>query len=151
MVVGLAPAGQARRAFLYYLERERPRPYQPFLHYNSWYDIAWSPFALNETNCLEAVRLFGERFIQVGKRAQGLIEMMQARPARNLTAPLAPADFATMTQGGRYLATDSFTREQVAEVLAGFSRSVKRVFIRNTLRFFVRHPLVLVRLRGTRW
>ena len=46
-----------RRAFLDYLERERAHPYRPFLHYNSWYDIAWNPFALNETNCLEAIRL----------------------------------------------------------------------------------------------
>lgn len=63
-VVGVSPPGQMRRAFLYYLERERAHPYRPFLHYNSWYDIAWSPFALNETNCLEAIRLFGGRFIQ---------------------------------------------------------------------------------------
>ena len=63
-VLGVAPAGQMRRAFLYYVERERAHPYRPFLHYNSWYDIAWSPFHLNETNCLEAIRLFGERFIR---------------------------------------------------------------------------------------
>ncbi len=63
-VLGVAPEGQMRRGFLYYLERERAHPYRPFLHYNSWYDIAWEPFALNETNCLEAIRLFGERFIQ---------------------------------------------------------------------------------------
>ena len=63
-VIGVAPPGQMRRAFLYYLERERAHPYRPFLHYNSWYDIAWTPFALNETNCLEAIRLFGERFIE---------------------------------------------------------------------------------------
>ncbi len=63
-VIGLSPAGQMRRGFLYYLERERAHPYRPFLHYNSWYDIAWSPFALNETNCLEAIRLFGERFLK---------------------------------------------------------------------------------------
>jgi len=62
-VVGVAPNGQMRRAFLYYLERERAHPYRPFLHYNSWYDTAWQPFALNETNCLEAIRLFGQRFI----------------------------------------------------------------------------------------
>jgi len=60
---GVSPAGQLRRAFLYYLERERAHPYRPFLHYNSWYDIAWGPFALNETNCLEAIRLWGEHFI----------------------------------------------------------------------------------------
>ena len=63
-VMGVAPAGQMRRAFLYYLERERAHPYRPFLHYNSWYDIAWEPFNLNQTNCLEAIGLFGERFIQ---------------------------------------------------------------------------------------
>jgi len=63
-VWGAAPPGQLRRAFLYYIERERAHPYRPFLHYNSWYDIAWAPFALNETNCLEAIRLWGERFIQ---------------------------------------------------------------------------------------
>jgi hypothetical protein len=63
-VFGVAPAGQMRRAFLYYLERERAHPYRPYLHYNSWYDTAWSPFALNETNCLEAIRLCGDRLIK---------------------------------------------------------------------------------------
>jgi hypothetical protein len=63
-VIGVAPPGQMRRAFLYDLERERAHPYRPFLHYNAWYDIAWMPFALNEANCTEAIRLFGERFIQ---------------------------------------------------------------------------------------
>lgn len=63
-VLGVAPAGQLRRAFLHYLERERAHPYRPFLHYNSWYDTAWNPFALNETNCIEAIRLCGERFIR---------------------------------------------------------------------------------------
>ncbi|HEY5911521.1 MAG TPA: enterotoxin [Verrucomicrobiae bacterium] len=63
-VCGVAPESQMRRAFLYYLEKERAHPYRPFLHYNSWYDIAWEPFALNETNCLEAIRLFGERFVK---------------------------------------------------------------------------------------
>ena len=63
-VAGVAPEGQMRRAFLYYVERERAHPYRPFLHYNSWYDTAWAPFALNETNCLEAIRLCGDRFIR---------------------------------------------------------------------------------------
>ena len=63
-VIGVTPPGQMRRAFLYYLERERAHPYRPFLHYNSWYDTAWNPFALNETNCLEAIRLCGDRFIK---------------------------------------------------------------------------------------
>jgi hypothetical protein len=63
-VMLVSPPGQMRRAFLCYLERERAHPYRSYLHYNSWYDIAWSPFALNETNCLGAIRLFGERFIR---------------------------------------------------------------------------------------
>lgn len=33
-VLGLAPEGQLRRGFLYYLERERAYPYRPFLHNN---------------------------------------------------------------------------------------------------------------------
>lgn len=41
-VAGVAPQGQLRRAFLYYLERERARPSSPFLHYNCWYDLGFS-------------------------------------------------------------------------------------------------------------
>ncbi len=62
--IGVAPEGQLRRAFLYYLERERAHPYRPFLHYNSWYDISWKPFALNETNCLDAIKSFGDSLIK---------------------------------------------------------------------------------------
>lgn len=40
-VIGVAPPGQLRRAFLYYLERERAHPYRTFLHYNSWYDLGY--------------------------------------------------------------------------------------------------------------
>jgi hypothetical protein len=40
-VIGVAPAGQMRRAFLNYLERERAHPYRTFLHYNSWFDIGY--------------------------------------------------------------------------------------------------------------
>ena len=59
-VVGVVPAGQLRRAFLYYVERERPCPYQPFLHYNSWYDIILSPERkMTEAQCLGAIEGFG--------------------------------------------------------------------------------------------
>ena len=68
-VLGVTPAGQLRRGFLYYLERERAHPYRPFLHYNSWYDIAWQPFALNQTNCLDAIAAFGRDFV----RCQGAV------------------------------------------------------------------------------
>jgi hypothetical protein len=33
-IVGVVPKGHLRRGFLYYLERERARPYHPFLHNN---------------------------------------------------------------------------------------------------------------------
>jgi hypothetical protein len=62
--VGVAPAGQMRRAFLYYVERERARPYQPFLHYNSWYDLSWADRNLNEADCLAAVNLFGRELVE---------------------------------------------------------------------------------------
>jgi hypothetical protein len=63
-VIGVAPAGQLRRGFLYYLERERARPYQPFLHYNSWYDIAWGDRKMNEGQCLTVIELFGRELIE---------------------------------------------------------------------------------------
>jgi hypothetical protein len=63
-VVGVAPAGQMRRAFLYYVERERARPYQPFLHYNSWYDISWAVRLINEDECLDAMALFCRELVQ---------------------------------------------------------------------------------------
>jgi len=58
-VIGAVPRDQLRRAFLYYVERERPRPYKPFLHYNSWYDIAWKDRKMSEGQCLERIEAFG--------------------------------------------------------------------------------------------
>ncbi|AMV47369.1 hypothetical protein [Paraburkholderia caribensis] len=40
-VAGVFRDGQLRRDFAVYVERERARPYCPFLHYNSWYDIGF--------------------------------------------------------------------------------------------------------------
>jgi hypothetical protein len=63
-VAGVFPAGQLRRAFLYYLERERAHPYRPFLHYNAWWDICWPDVQLNESMCLNAIHGFGENLIK---------------------------------------------------------------------------------------
>jgi len=63
-VVGVAPDGQLRRAYGRYLELERPRPYRPFLHYNSWYDIAWGDRKMDEAQCLEVIDLFGRELTQ---------------------------------------------------------------------------------------
>jgi hypothetical protein len=58
-VIGTTRPGQLRRDFLAYVERERARPYRPFLHYNSWYDLGYfSKF--NEPEALAVIAAFGE-------------------------------------------------------------------------------------------
>ncbi len=57
-VIGVARAGQMRRDFLAYLERERAHPYRTFLHYNSWYDLGYfSPY--DQASALDRVNAFG--------------------------------------------------------------------------------------------
>ncbi len=63
-VIGIAPKGQLRRAFACYIEYERPRPFKPFLHYNSWYDIAWADRKMNEQQCLNVIENFGKNLTQ---------------------------------------------------------------------------------------
>jgi hypothetical protein len=53
-----------RRGFLHYLERERAAPYHGFLHYNSWYDIAWSGREkMNSDECVAVIERFGDELI----------------------------------------------------------------------------------------
>ena len=63
-VIGVVPEGQLRRGFLHYLERERAHPYRPFLHYNSWFDIAWHTRKMTEKECLEATEAFGQELVR---------------------------------------------------------------------------------------
>ncbi len=63
-VIGVAPTGQMRRAFSQYVEAERPRAYKPFLHYNSWYDIAWADRKMNEGQCLNVIEIFGRELTE---------------------------------------------------------------------------------------
>jgi hypothetical protein len=63
-VTGIVPRGQLRRGFLEYVERERAHPYRPFLHYNSWFDIAWDKQKFNETQSLDAMAWFGRELIK---------------------------------------------------------------------------------------
>jgi len=69
-VMGVVPEGQLRRGFLYYVERERAHPYRPFLHYNSWWDIAWETVKMDEKQCLEVIDLYGKELIE--KRGVGM-------------------------------------------------------------------------------
>lgn len=58
-VVGATHGDQLRRDFAQYVERERARPYAPFLHYNSWYDIGYfTPYT--EAQALDRIHAFGE-------------------------------------------------------------------------------------------
>jgi hypothetical protein len=63
-VIGTGPRGQWRRGFLAYIERERAHSYRPFLHFNSWYDIAWADRKFNETDSLAAIEQFGRELVK---------------------------------------------------------------------------------------
>jgi len=65
-VIGAYAPGQLRRAFLAYIERERPRPYQPFLNYNSWYDIGYEN-RYSEADALDRIHAFGT---ELGEKRQ---------------------------------------------------------------------------------
>jgi hypothetical protein len=62
-VVGVARAGQMRRDFLAYIERERAHPYRTFLHYNSWYDLGYFT-AYDQTGALNRVNTFGRELTE---------------------------------------------------------------------------------------
>jgi len=61
-VVGTYPPGQMRRAFLAYLEAERPRPYAPFLNYNTWFDLGFGN-RYTEAGVLNRIHAFGEQLV----------------------------------------------------------------------------------------
>ncbi|CAD6520353.1 hypothetical protein LMG27952_01292 [Paraburkholderia hiiakae] len=57
-VAGVAREGQLRRDFAACLEQERGRPYRPFLHYNSWWDIGYlTPYTQDQA--LERIETMG--------------------------------------------------------------------------------------------
>lgn len=69
--IGIAPAGQLRRAFAYYLQRERAHPYRQYWHYNSWYDLNINRNDLddpiqrmNEAQCLDVIHAFDQNLYQ---------------------------------------------------------------------------------------
>jgi len=58
--IGIYPKDQRRRAFNYYLERERSHSYHQVLHYNAWYDILHTarPKKADEAEALERIQRF---------------------------------------------------------------------------------------------
>ncbi len=66
-VLGVVPEGQLRRGFLYYLERERARPYHQYLHYNSWYHLNIGRTETNrmvEKECLDTIEYVGRELVE---------------------------------------------------------------------------------------
>jgi hypothetical protein len=61
-VFGTSQPGQLRRAFLAYIESERPRPYKPFLHYNSWFDLGYGN-RFDEAGALDRIHAFGQQLV----------------------------------------------------------------------------------------
>lgn len=66
-VFGVVPAGQLRRGFLYYVERERAHPYRQVLHYNSWFDLSWVDRKLSDSVCLDRIKVFTDSLINKRK------------------------------------------------------------------------------------
>jgi hypothetical protein len=63
-ILGVTAPGQLRREFqLGYINRERARPYEPFLNYNTWYDIGYFT-RYDEKMATDAVRLYGEELVK---------------------------------------------------------------------------------------
>jgi len=61
-VLGFTDAGQLRRDFLTYLERERAHPYRPFLHHNTWYNIGYfTPFT--QDDLMGVIRAFEREMV----------------------------------------------------------------------------------------
>ena len=58
-VIGVTAAGQLRRDFLRYIERERAHPYRTFLHYNSWYDLGYFT-SYDQAGALDVIHAFGK-------------------------------------------------------------------------------------------
>jgi hypothetical protein len=76
-VAGVYAPGQERRAFLQYLERERPCPYRQYFHYNSWYHLnivrSDNPDPLKrmtEKECLDTMEIWARELH--GKRGTAL-------------------------------------------------------------------------------
>jgi hypothetical protein len=62
-VIGTFQPCQLRRAFLAYIERERPRAYKPFLNYNSWFDIGYQN-RYDEAAALDRIHAIGAQLVE---------------------------------------------------------------------------------------
>lgn len=69
-MIGYFPKEQQRRAFNYYIERERAAPSQHFLHYNCWYDYGLEP---NEEKMLASFEAYGKELKKRGVQLDSVV------------------------------------------------------------------------------
>jgi hypothetical protein len=75
-VIGVYPEGQLRRAFLYYLERERAHPNRQYVHYNTWYDlnIGRPQNRMTEKEALDSINQIGTELVtKRGMKMDGFV------------------------------------------------------------------------------
>ncbi|MFN8569308.1 MAG: discoidin domain-containing protein [Kouleothrix sp.] len=59
--IALSPAGQMRRAFVYYFQRERAHFRRPYTHWNSWFDLRGAN--LTEAGTAQRIQQFGSELV----------------------------------------------------------------------------------------
>ena len=62
-VLGITSPGQLRRDFQQYVENERPRPYQPYFNYNTWYDLGYFS-RYGEKDVVDTINTYGEELVK---------------------------------------------------------------------------------------
>ena len=80
-VIGVYPAGQQRRAFLYYLERERAHPYRTFLNHNNGEDMAYTGLLHKHPEAAAQFRANQDQWFQSTIRSVGQ-ELVEKRGVR---------------------------------------------------------------------
>ncbi|MEV6520549.1 discoidin domain-containing protein [Longispora sp. NPDC051575] len=66
--LGVAPDGQLRRSFQYYVNRERAHARRTFLHYQSWLDLKPPGENVDSTELTTAIDLFGTELTNRGAK-----------------------------------------------------------------------------------
>ncbi|HVK19736.1 MAG TPA: discoidin domain-containing protein [Actinokineospora sp.] len=66
--MGVAPDGQLRRSFQYYVARERAHDRRTFLHYQSWLDLKPPGENVDSTELTTAINLFGKELTDRGAK-----------------------------------------------------------------------------------
>ena len=74
--IGVSLAGQLRRSFGYYVERERAHERRTFLHYQSWLDLKAAvsiETVVNSADLMHAISMIGSEFAERGVKIDGFV------------------------------------------------------------------------------